>query len=63
MVYRDMTFCDYNKCKDFDGCHRALTQEVKDKANKWWGNMEGEAPISLWIEHPDCFEEVLHEKE
>lgn len=42
MTYRDMTFCDGNggKCQSFNGCFRALTDKVKEKAKK------AELPIS-----------------
>jgi hypothetical protein len=36
MCYKDMTFCDGNnrKCASFDSCHRALTEAVRDGAEK-----------------------------
>jgi hypothetical protein len=34
MCYRDMTFCTGGGCANFDTCSRALTQEVKDGAEK-----------------------------
>ena len=55
MSYRDMTFCTYDDCRKFRTCNRALTQEVKDRAEAWWGNED--APICCYAEHPACFEE------
>lgn len=56
MCYRDMTFCPYFKeCKEGGLCSRALTDEVKENAKKWWGK-EG-APICRFIEKPECFKE------
>ena len=36
--YRDMTFCTGGnpRCAAFDGCPRALTDDVKAGAGKWW---------------------------
>lgn len=34
MVYKDMTFCHGDGCKQFKKCFRALTQEVEDRAEK-----------------------------
>lgn len=56
--YRDMTFCQYWKeCKKGLECSRSLTDEVKKQAKKWWGE-EGEPPICLFAEKPDCFEVI-----
>jgi hypothetical protein len=50
--YKDRTFCPfYQECKDGSTCKDALTPEVKKAANKWMAN----APISVWISHPNCF--------
>lgn len=52
--YRDMTFCEaYKVCQDGATCERALTGEVIEAANKWWGG-EG-APICKFIDYPECF--------
>lgn len=54
--YRDMTFCPYHEnCLDSKDCHRALTDEVKEKAKKWWGSSKGEPPICVFAEEPECF--------
>lgn len=34
ICYKDKTFCRGDGCQAFKGCHRALTQEVKDGAEK-----------------------------
>jgi len=36
-------------------CEIALTEEVVERANKWWGS-EG-APICAYSEEPTCYEE------
>lgn len=51
--YRDMTFCKRNDCKKFEECPRALTEEVLEKAHKWWGSEN--APISIAF-FKGCFE-------
>ena len=57
MCYRDMTFCEYTECKEFGKCFRSLTDEVKQKAHDWWGDIEGDAPICQFAEQPDCFKD------
>lgn len=46
ICYRDMTFCKAfgDRCGNAL-CHRALTDEVRADAARWWGNEE--APISV----------------
>ena len=57
--YRDMTFCThYKSCKDGVGCERALTNELMEKADKWWGGKKWEAPICTFVGRPECFKEV-----
>jgi hypothetical protein len=52
--YKDMTFCrHYKDCEDGNQCYRALTMEVVEAAEKWWGNEN--APISSWVGKPECF--------
>ena len=54
MCYQDMTFCPFFKnCKNGDNCMRALTEQVKQDAQKWWG--DGNPPISIFVEKPKCF--------
>ena len=49
ICYKDMTFCSfYEDCDDKD-CSRALTQEVRDKADKLG------LPICQFMEKPDCW--------
>jgi hypothetical protein len=38
---------------DGSNCSRALTEDVKRDADKWWGT-EG-APIAVFLERPSCF--------
>lgn len=53
MSYKDMTFCKfYTSCIKGGTCPRALTDEVKKGAEKWWP----ENPIiSVYSEPPECY--------
>ena len=54
MCYKDMTFCTYYKdCSQADDCHRPLTPDVIEKAEKWMKD----PPICTFMEKPDCWEE------
>lgn len=54
LCYRDRWWCDrYDECKSGDTCHRSLTPEVQDAADKWWGEGEGKTPIGIVI-NPAC---------
>lgn len=63
--YRDMTFCREFLCARFgagaDKCPRSLTGEVQRKAELWWGRgnrRKGKgAPIAVFAEQPDCYQE------
>lgn len=48
-VYRDMTFCPYSDCADFDKCSRRLTESVKQAAELL------RLPICQFAEQPECF--------
>ena len=37
--YQDRTFCTASQCSNFKACNRALTQEVRDRAARWWGGV------------------------
>ena len=57
MGFRDTTFCTATTCTKFDKCHRALTEKVKEDAEKWWGGKD--YPIALLYhpeQHMDCYE-------
>lgn len=55
ICYRDKWFCTfYNDCASAKNCDRPLTPEVKRAADKWWGKEEGEAPISILTDKPEC---------
>ena len=58
MCYKDRTFCKHDSCSKFSICDRALTSQVQKDAEKWWGKSNGEAPICVWVEKPECFEEL-----
>lgn len=49
LCYRDMTFCKFSDCANFDKCSRRLTESVKQAA-KLLG-----LPISQFAEQPKCF--------
>ena len=49
LVYRDMTFCRFVDCTDFDKCSRRLTESVKQAAELL------RLPISQFAEQPECF--------
>ena len=56
MCYRARTFCPFWKeCKLGSECPRALTSEVKESAEQWWGS--DEAPICTYATKPSCFVE------
>jgi len=58
--YRDMTFCTlYATCAD--RCDRALTEEVWDRAEEWWGGKG--APVVQFIGKPSCWRELDKERE
>lgn len=49
--FRDMTFCPFHEtCHN--PCYRALTDEVKKSAERWWGGPD--APIARFVEKPNC---------
>ena len=57
ICYRDMTYYPYyTDCAQGDSCHRALTQEVMDAAEKM------ELPICQFAERPKCFEKVTDDR-
>ena len=55
MVYKDKTFCTfYKECKNGNNCTTALTDKIIEDAKKWW--KDNDAPISVYIYKPECFE-------
>lgn len=61
LCYRDITFCDFEDCDKFNKCERAFTDEVSIAAGNWWKSHGGksiEAPVCLFADRPECFEEV-----
>lgn len=58
ICYRDTTWCEYYKeCSQGEKCSRALTQKVKEDAEKWMKN----APICVFAEKPECFKEIKND--
>lgn len=49
MCYRDMTFCNFSDCADFDKCSRRLTESVRQAAKLL------RLPISQFAKQPECF--------
>lgn len=59
ICYRDMTFCAGDGCQRFDGCPRALTEDVRaDAQAKGLPIMEFEHPKAL-----QCFKPKNEKKE
>ena len=56
ICYRDMTFCTFYEGCGADRCDRALTPEVQEQADRWWGK-EGGAPICVFGEKPECYKQ------
>ena len=63
ICYKDMTFCTAKACIHFgDGkCHRSLTESVMERAKEWWGDIDGEPPIAIFVDTPACYQ--LEEKD
>ncbi|MDA3856422.1 MAG: hypothetical protein PF569_09255 [Candidatus Woesearchaeota archaeon] len=56
MCYRDRTFCIfYENCISGATCSKALTEQVKINAVKWWGDID--PPIAIYTGEPSCFED------
>lgn len=56
MCYLDMTFCEfYNQCEVGERCPRALTPEIQDNAERWYGKPN--PPFCLFMDKPKCFQE------
>lgn len=56
MCYKDMTFCNQERCKDFGAkCHRSLTKEVRLTAKRL------QMPIAIFTEAPKCFKPKFKE--
>lgn len=54
MCYKDMTFCPYHDtCQSGPTCYRALTDKVREGAEKWWGG--DDYPIALFSSPPTCY--------
>ena len=54
ICYKDMTFCAlWQDCEVGHMCERALTPEVLEAADKWWGSKG--APIVVMLDAPPCF--------
>lgn len=63
ICYKDMTFCTFWKlCKDGEGCHRALTDEIKENSWNWWNQRRAipeVPPICVFSTKPDCFKQEI----
>lgn len=51
MCYKDMTFCSYSDCTNFNKCPRRLTESVKKDAVRLG------LPICRFAGQPKCFED------
>lgn len=61
-----MTFCGFKECEKFDGCVRALTEEVETASLKWAASFHNgdiekareQGPgVCYYVNHPECFKE------
>ena len=52
LCYRDMTFCGFKNCTNFDTCCRALTEKVQFEAEAFG------LPTSRYISPPPCHTET-----
>lgn len=50
LVYRDMTWCCYSECANFNKCSRRLTEAVEKAAELL------RLPVCRFAEQPNCFE-------
>ena len=52
--YKDMKFCQETTCANFGAkCHRFYTDEVHQRAVKWWGSED--VPVSFYAGKPECY--------
>ncbi len=64
ICYKSTTFCDGagGRCLKFNACPMALTEKVKEKAQRWWeanGDTTQDGPAIAIIAAPskmDCYE-------
>jgi len=61
--YQDRTFCSAKECSKFSTCGRALTDEVIEKANEWWGRLPG-VPIARFTKPQklECYDPRTEER-
>lgn len=58
ICYKDKTWCTYTECIKSKVCKEFLSDEEKEKADKWW-NTTGPyipAPIMRFTTKPKCYE-------
>ena len=55
ICFKDMTFCTESTCEKFGPCPRTFNEETQEKADKWWGRLEGPAPVCFFAETPKCY--------
>ena len=54
MCYKDKVWCNHSDCSNWDGCDKALTEEVKNAAYEWWGS--DNYPLAMYTHPPHCYE-------
>lgn len=54
ICFKDMTFCESN-CANIK-CHRNITEQVKEEAEKWWGSKD--YPIATADFAPACAKHI-----
>ena len=55
ICFKDMTFCKESTCKEFGPCIRTFDEEAQKAADKWWGDLEGSAPVCFYASAPKCY--------
>ena len=56
LCYKDKTWCTYTECIKSKVCKEFLSDEEKEKADKWWRDKD-KAPIMRFTTKPGCYEE------
>ena len=55
--FKDHVWCPFwATCTDGPTCEVALTEDILNQAEVWWGSKN--APVSQYLEKPGCFKGV-----
>lgn len=56
LCYKDKVWCTYYKeCSEGESCPKAFTPTIKKEALTWWGESDGTALVSCYVDVPHCF--------